>query len=316
MKQRKIGNKYVSEIGFGCMGMSHAAGKAVTIEEGVDLLHCALDAGYTYFDTAKNYGNKDDHYHNEKILGKAFKGIRDKVFIATKTGVEFDYSIDADRPPLIYDSSEKSIRESIEGSLLRLDTDYVDLYFQARIDPLVEPQQVASTMKQLYKEGKILGWGISEAPLEYLQKANEVFPLSAVEYSYSIINRDNEKIKDFINKNNITWIAHGPLAKGLLSGIHKRDEKFSKDDWRSRLINNDNLFKYDKLISYLNLLAKSKNATASQICLAWILAQDENIIPIPGSTKKERIKENSIAGDINLTSDELNKINTLGKECN
>lgn len=311
MKTRKIGNVEVSEIGFGCMGMSHAAGKAVSIDEGVKLLHDALDAGYTYFDTAKNYGNVDDPYHNEKILGKAFVGIRDKVFIATKTGVEFDYDIDPNKPPLIYDSSKTTIKRSVEDSLERLKTDHIDLYFQARIDPKVEAEEVAETMKELYQEGKILSWGVSEAPIEYLKRAHKVFPITAVENNYSIINRVHEDSCSFLEENNITWIAQGALSKGLLSGIHQKGEHFAKDDWRSAIINDQNIDKYADLIAYLRKLAEEKNAMASQISLAWVLEQKPYIIPIPGSTKTERIYENAKASNVSLTKEEMEHIDTL-----
>ena len=218
MKTRKIGNREVSEIGFGCMGMSHAAGKPLSIDEGAKILRAAVDSGYTYFDTAKNYGYKDDPYHNEKILGKAFEGIRDKVFIATKTGVEFDYDTDPDIPPLVYDSSHASIRQSVEASLERLKTDHIDLYFQARIDPKIEPEEVAQTMAELIKEGKILSWGISEMPEDYLRRAHAVCPVAAVENNYSIINRVHEDIVPFLEEINIAWIAQGTLVKGLLKG--------------------------------------------------------------------------------------------------
>lgn len=314
MKKRKIKDLEVSEIGFGCMGMSHAAGKAVSIEEGVELLHAAVDAGYTYFDTAKNYGNVQDPVHNEKILGQAFQGMRDKVIIATKTGVEFDYGVDPNKPPLLYDSSRKSIRESIEASLTRLKTDYVDLYFQARIDPNVEPEEVAETMKELKEEGKIRYWGLSEAPLDYLERANKVFPIAAVENYYSIIRRGHEDKIEFLEKNDIAWIAQTVLAKGLLSGIHKKGEVFAKDDWRSGTINDDNINKYADLIAYLNKLSQEKGADAAQLSIAWALARKPYIIPIPGSTKKERIYSNAKASDVILTKEEVDKITELAGE--
>ena len=156
MKARKLGTMEVSAIGMGCMGMSHAAGTPMDMGQAVRVVRDAVEMGYTFFDTAKNYGYKDDPHHNEKILGAALKGIRDKVVIASKCGVDFDYSIDPDVPPLIYDSSREGIRKSVEGSLKRLHTDYIDLYFQARIDPKVEAEEVAETMAELIKEGKIL----------------------------------------------------------------------------------------------------------------------------------------------------------------
>ena len=153
MKTRKLGTLEVTALGVGCMGMSHAMGKAMDIDEGAKVLRAAVDMGYTFFDTAKNYGYVGDPHHNEKILGKAFQGMRDKVVIATKCGVDFDYAVDPDVPPLLYDSSREGIRKSVEGSLQRLGTDYIDLYFQARVDPKVEPEEVADTMKG--KKGEV-----------------------------------------------------------------------------------------------------------------------------------------------------------------
>lgn len=311
MKTRKIGNREVSEIGFGCMGMSHAAGTPLSIEEGAEILRAAVDSGYTYFDTAKNYGYKDDRYHNEKILGTAFEGIRDKVFIATKTGVEFDYDTDPDVPPLVYDSSRESIRQSVEASLQRLRTDHIDLYFQARIDPETEPEEVAQTMAELIKEGKILSWGISEMPEEYLRRAHAVCPVAAVENNYSIINRAHEDIVPFLEENNIAWIAQGTLVKGLLTNAYKKGTAFARSDWRSRMINDDNLDRYAPLLEYLQTLAEEKHATPGQVSLAWVLSRKPYIIPIPGTTKKERLKENAKAADVHITEEEMKMIDKI-----
>lgn len=258
MKTRKLGNLEVSAIGFGCMGMSHAAGTPMEIDDGVQILKAALDAGYTFFDTAKNYGFVGDPHHNEKILGKAFAGIRDKVVIATKCGVDFDYQVDPDIPPLLYDSTCEGIRKSVEGSLSRLNTDYIDLYFQARVDPKVEPEEVADTMSGLIKEGKILHWGISEIGEDYLKRANAVCPVTAVENNYSIIHREHESIIPFLEENNIGWIAQGTLVKGLLTGAYQKGAIFTRDDWRSRSINDKNLDLYAPLLSCLATLSEKK----------------------------------------------------------
>lgn len=311
MKKRVLGNLEVSEIGVGCMGMSHAAGTPMDMDEAARVLRAAVDMGYTFFDTAKNYGFKDDPNHNEKILGKAFRGIRDKVVIASKCGVDFDYAVDPDVPPLLYDSSRVGIRKSVEGSLKRLNTDYIDLYFQARIDPKVEPEEVAETMKELMQEGKILHWGISEIDEEYLKRANEVCPVTAVENNYNIINRTHEDLIPFLEAHHIGWVAHGPMFKGLLSGTFKRGTQFPRDDWRSRLVNDKNLDRYHSLLLYLSDLGKEKGATSGQIALAWILQRKPYIVPIPGMRSEERMMENVRALDVILTPDEMKKIDEL-----
>lgn len=270
MEKRVLGNLEVSAIGVGCMGMSHAMGNPMDMDEAVGVLRAAVDMGYTFFDTAKNYGFKDDPNHNEKILGKAFQGIRDQVVIASKCGVDFDYAVDSEVPPLLYNSSRDGIRKSVEGSLKRLNTDYIDLYFQARIDPKVEPEEVAETMKELIQEGKILHWGISEIDEEYLKRANAVCPVTAVENNYNIINRTHEDLIPFLEKHHIGWVAHGPMSKGLLSGSFKKGVQFARDDWRSRLANDENLERYQSLLTYLSDLGKEKGAAPGQLALAWL----------------------------------------------
>lgn len=313
MKTRKLGNLEVSAIGFGCMGMSHAAGAPMSIEDGAEVLRAAVDAGYTYFDTAKNYGNVNDPCHNEKILGRAFAGMRDKVVIGSKTGVEFDYAADPDMPPLLYDSSRKSIRQSVEGSLKRLGTDYIDLYFQARMDPKVEPEEVAQTMAELIKEGKILHWGISEVSLDYLKRAHAVCPVTAVENNYSILNRAHEDIIPFLEENSIGWVAQGTLVKGLLTGAYKKGAVYARDDWRSRSLSDENLDKYAPLLAYLAELGEEKNATPGQLSLAWVLSRKPYIVPIPGTTKKERLVENAGAADVSLSENEMAEIERILK---
>lgn len=311
MEKRVLGNLEVSAIGVGCMGMSHAAGTPMDMDEAAGVLRAAVDMGYTFFDTAKNYGFKGDPNHNERILGKAFQGIRDRVVIASKCGVDFDYAVDPEVPPLLYDSSRAGIRKSVEGSLKRLNTDYIDLYFQARIDPKVEPEEVAETMKELIREGKILHWGISEIDEQYLKRANAVCPVTAVENNYNIINRTHEDLIPFLEEHHIGWVAHGPMFKGLLSGTFKKGVRFARDDWRSRLVNDENLDRYQSLLAYLSDLGKKKGATSGQIALAWVLRRKPYIVPIPGMRSVERLKENAGATEIVLTADEMKKVDEL-----
>lgn len=311
MEKRMLGDMEVSAIGVGCMGMSHAAGTPMDMDDAARILRAAAEMGYSFFDTAKNYGFKADPNHNEKILGKAFQGIRDQVVIASKCGVDFDYAVDPDVPPLLYASSREGIRKSVEGSLRRLNTDYIDLYFQARIDPKVEPEEVAETMKELIQEGKILHWCISEVGEEYLRRANAVCPVTAVENNYNIINRAHEDVIPFLEAHHIGWVAYGPMFKGLLSGTFQKGTHFARDDWRSRLVNDENLDRYHPLLSYLAALGEEKGATPGQLALAWVLQRKPYIVPIPGMRSVERLKENAGAVQFDLTAEEMKKIDEL-----
>lgn len=314
MKKRMLGTLEVSAIGMGCMGMSHAAGKPMDMDEAARIIREAVDMGYTFFDTAKNYGYAGDPNHNEKILGKALSGIRDQVVIASKCGVDFDYSVDPDVPPLLYDSSREGIRKSVEGSLRRLNTDYIDLYFQARIDPKVEAEEVAETMAELIKEGKILHWGVSEIDAEYLKRVNAVCPVTAVENVYNIIWRDHEALIPILEENKIGWVAHGPMFKGLLGGAFKKGVTFARDDWRGRLVNDENLEKYQPLMEYLTEIGQEKGATPGELSLAWILHKKPYIVPIPGMRSSKRLAENAKAADIVLTAAEMARIDKLSEQ--
>lgn len=311
MEKRMLGNLAVSAIGVGCMGMSHATGAPMDMDAAARVLRAAAEMGYTFFDTAQNYGFKADPHHNEKILGKAFQGMRDRVVIASKCGVDFDYAVDPDVPPLLYDSSRKKIRDSVEGSLRRLGTDYIDLYFQARIDPKIEPEEVAETMKELIEEGKILHWGISEVDEAYLKRANAVCPVTAVENNYNIINRAHEDLIPFLEAHHIGWVAYGPMFKGLLSGTFQKGTRFARDDWRSRLVNDENLDRYHPLLTYLAALGAEKDATSGQIALAWVLQRKPYIVPIPGMRSVERLTENAKAALLSLSAEEMDQIEGL-----
>ncbi len=313
MKKRTLGGVEVSAIGMGCMGFSHAEGAQTDIDKAADVIREAVDLGYTYFNTGWNYGNVNDPHHNEKILGKAFAGIRDKVVISSKCGVDFDYDANPARPPLIYDFSRAKVRKCVEESLTRLKTDHVDFYLQARIDPKVAPEEAAETMAELIKEGKVLHWGVSEADEEYLCRANAVCPISVVENHYSIIARENEGIIPFLEENNIGWIASTPLLKGLLTATFQKGTVFAADDWRGGAVNDDNLTRYAELLDYLRKLAEEKGATPVQISLAWILNRKPYIVPIPGMKKRERLVENMKATEITFTDEEMLRIDELVK---
>lgn len=311
MKTRKLGSVEVSAIGMGCMGFSHAEGAQTDIDVAAKVVRQAADMGYTFFNTGWNYGNAIDPHHNEKILGKALSSIRDKVVISSKCGVDFDYAVDSDRPPLLYDFSKAKVKQCVEESLSRLNTDYIDFYLQARIDPKTSPEEAADTMAELIKEGKVLHWGVSEADEDYLRRANAVCPISVVENTYNIVTRKHESLIPFLEENNIGWVAHGPLFKGLLTGTFSQGAVFSKNDWRGHTVNDDNLRKYAPLLEYLTELGKDKNATPVQLSLAWILNRKPYIVPIPGMKKPERLSENMRAADIVITEEEMKKIDEI-----
>ena len=267
--------------------------------------------GYTFFNTGWNYGNVHDPHHNEKILGKALSGIRHQVVISSKCGVDFDYAANPDHPPLLYDFSKAKVKQCVEESLSRLHTDYIDFYLQARIDPQVSPEEAADAMSELIREGKVLHWGVSEADEDYLRRAHAVCPISVVENNYNIINRKHESLIPFLEENGIGWEAHGPLFKGLLTGTFQAGATFAADDWRSYSVNDANLQKYAPLLQYLAELGQEKGATPVQLSLAWILNRKPYIVPIPGMKKPERLSENMAAADIELTADEMKKIDEL-----
>ncbi|HJD21973.1 MAG TPA: aldo/keto reductase [Candidatus Gemmiger faecigallinarum] len=311
MKKRMLGTLAVSEIGMGCMGISHAAGRAMETPDAVRLLRTAVDMGYTFFDTAKNYGFADDPHHNEKVLGEALAPVRGRVVIATKCGVSFDYAADREVPPLLYDSSRAGIRRAVEGSLRRLRTDRIDLYFQARIDPRVEPEEVADTMAELIREGKILHWGVSEVGPDYLRRAHAVCPMTAVENRYNMIDRGHEDLIPFLEAEGIGWVAHGPMFKGLLSAAFHKGAQFARDDWRSRLVNDENLDRYAPPLAFLQKLGQEKQAAPAQLALAWVLGRKPYIVPIPGMRSQARLAENAAAANIALTAAERAEIDRL-----
>ena len=310
MEKRKLGatNFFVNPVGIGCMGFSHAYGTAVEKSEAIKTIRAAYDIGYDFFDTAECYlGTFADGTisNNEEIVGAALKDIQDKVIIATKFGVEHN----ADRS-LKLDSSPKNIRRAIDGSLKRLQVDAVDLYYQHRIDPNIEPEVVAETMAELIKAGKIKAWGISEANEEYLRRAHKICPVTAIENRYSMAARWHENIFPVCEELNITFVAFSPMANGLLAEVHKTD-KVEKGDYRNIMpqFTESGLAKAQALLDLLEKLAAEKNATPAQISLAWMLCEKPYIIPIPGSRKLHRLKENFGAGNIQLSAQEISNIN-------
>lgn len=237
METRVLGGNFlVSAIGLGCMGFSHAYGAPTGREETVQMIRNAYKLGYTFFDTAEVYGTQNDPHMNEQLVGEALKPFRDHVQIVTKFGIHFDMSSSQVNHPLIPDSRPEVIRSSVEGSLERLQTDHIDLYFQHRIDPAVEPETVAEVMSELMKEGKILHWGVSEANEEYLRRAHAVCPVTAVENRYSMMARQYETLFPALEELGIGLVAFSPMANGFLTGKYGKGAQFDpKYDYRSNM---------------------------------------------------------------------------------
>lgn len=311
MQTRKLKNLEVSALGLGCMGLSHAYGAPIEEHQAIKFLQQAVAMGYTFFDTAEVYGTQSEPHHNEKLLGKAFEHQRDKVIIASKFGIRFDTSSKTVPYPLYTDSSAKAIRSSIEGSLKRLRTDYIDLYFQHRIDVNTEPEEVAGVMQNLIKEGKIRAWGISEANEEYLRRANAVCPVTAVENRYSMMARHYEALFPVLEELGVGFVAFSPMANGLLTGKYNASTQFDKQyDYRSNMpqFQADSYTKNQELFNLLNDVANKYQATPAQISMSWMLCKKPWIVPIPGTRKVERLKENMGAASIALTVAEVSTI--------
>jgi aryl-alcohol dehydrogenase-like predicted oxidoreductase len=301
----------VSPLGLGCMGFSHGYGAATDEKEAEELIRTAFDLGYTYFDTAEVYGTPEDPHHNEKLVGRALADVRDRVVISTKFGLSFDTESGKFPYPLIPDASAETIRKSVEGSLKRLNTDHIDLYFQHRIDPNVEPEEVAGVMADLIREGKITHWGISEANEEYLRRANAVCPVTAVQNRYSMMARKYESLFPVLEELGIGFVAFSPMANGFLTGKYGKGAHFdAKTDYRAAMpqFTDQAVDQNQKLLKLLQDIALEKNATSAQISLAWMLNKKPWIVPIPGSRKVERMKENFASSEISLTADEIASI--------
>ena len=311
-EKRKIGSLVdVTPVGLGCMGFSHAYGAPTERKEAVGMIRKAYEMGYDFFDTAECYTgiNADGSTsYNEELVGEALKDVRNKVVIATKFGVRHSPE------GLLMDSKPETIRKSVEGSLKRLGVDTIDLYYQHRIDPKVEPEEVAETMKTLMKEGKIRAWGISETTEDYLRRAHAVCPVSAVQNRYSMLAREHEKLFPILEELGITLVAFSPLGNGFLTGKYTASSTFDTGlDYRSHMpqYTEEGFAAAEELLSELKNMSEERGATASQISLAWMMCRKPYIIPIPGSRKEERIRENLGAKDISLSEDEIQKIDNL-----
>lgn len=303
MKTRKIGNLDVSALGLGCMGMSFAYDPMPDRKEMIRLIRAAYEQGVTFFDTAEVYGP----YTNEELVGEALASVRDKVVIATKFGFQFDNGVQTG-----ITSRPEHIRKAIEGSLRRLRTDYIDLYYQHRVDPTTPIEDVAYTVGELIREGKVRHWGLSEAGVQTIRRANTVQPVTALQSEYSLWFREPEQeVIPTLEELGIGLVPFSPLGKGFLAGNFDRNSSFDKTDFRSTLprFTPDALERNQIMVDMIKQFAVEKDATTAQIALAWLLAQKSWIAPIPGTTKQHRLKENIASADITLTPQELQSLN-------
>ena len=313
MNYRNLGNRglRVSTIGLGCMGMSHAYGAPADHREMAELLAKAMDIGYDFFDTAEVYGTPDNPHDNEELLGSALKQYRNRVVIATKFGLRFDLESGRIPYPLIPDSRPETIRKSVEGSLRRLQTDHIDLYYQHRPDPDVPVEEVAGVVQNLIKEGKVLYWGLSEASEEDICRANAVCPLTAVQDRYSMMARWHEALFPVLEELGIGLVAFSPLANGLLSDCYNAASHFEAGtDYRAGMpqFQPDSYDKNHDLLQLIRRIVAEKNATPAQISLAWMLCKKPWIVPIPCTRKLDRLQENAGATDVMLTDAEVKQI--------
>ncbi|MBK0096012.1 aldo/keto reductase [Erwinia sp. S63] len=307
MQTRYLGNTEleVSAIGLGCMGLSHGYGPAVSKQHAIELIRSAYEKGVTFFDTAEVYGP----YLNEEVVGEALAPYRDKVVIATKFGFTFG----DDNKQQNLNSRPDHIREAIEGSLKRLRTDVIDLYYQHRVDPEVPIEDVAGTIKDLIAEGKVKHFGLSEAGPETIKRAHAVQPVTALQSEYSMWWREpEEKILPLLEELGIGFVPFSPLGKGFLTGTIDAQMTFGEDDFRSKVprfaaeAREANL----QLVTLVQNIATENEVTPAQIALAWLLAQKPWIVPIPGTTKLHRLEENLGATQIALNTHEIQKITT------
>ena len=306
MQKRKLGKAglEVSALGLGCMGMSMAYGPPADKKEMITLIGKAVERGITFFDTAELYGP----YTNEDLMGEALAPFRGRVAIATKFGIKIDAN-----GQQVQDSRPERIRQSIEGSLKRLKVDTIDLYYQHRVDTNVPIEEVAGTVKDLIREGKVKHFGLSEAGVQTIRRAHAVQPVTAVESEYSLWwRRPEEELLPTLEELGIGFVPFSPLGKGFLTGSFNKDSKFGSSDFRSIVprFTPEALEANQVLVYLLGKVAEQKNATKAQIALAWILAQKPWIVPIPSTTKLNRLEENIGSAGISLTPEDLRDISS------
>ena len=307
MKTRKLGanGPEVSAIGLGCMGMSAFYGGADEAQS-ISVIHRALDLGITLFDTAEMYGP----HTNEVLVGKALKDRRDQAFIATKFGINYN----ADRTKLMTDGSPANVRRAIEGSLQRLGVDHVDLYYLHRVDPDTPIEDTVGAMAELVKEGKVRFLGLSEAAPDTLRKAHATHPITALQTEYSLWSREPEdELFSVVRELGIGFVPYSPLGRGFLSGDMTSIDDLEADDFRrtNPRFMGESFQKNLDLVEAVKAIASDKGITAAQLALAWVLAQSEDLIPIPGTRRIATLEQNAAAVDVVLTAEDLAQIEAV-----
>ncbi len=304
MQQRQLGKNglTVSALGFGCMGLSHGYGPATDKQQAIALIRAAVDKGVTFFDTAEIYGP----YLNEDVVGEALAPVRDQVVIATKFG------FDCEQPGQVLNSRPEHIRAAVEGSLKRMKTDVIDLYYQHRVDPDVPIEEVAGTIADLIAEGKVKHFGLSEAGVETIRRAHAIYPVSALQSEYSLWWREPEQaILPLLQELSIGFVPFSPLGKGFLTGTINAGTTFDSSDFRNQVPRFSEAARQanQQLVEVVQQLAAEQGVTPAQVALAWLLAKAPWIVPIPGTTKLHRLEENLGAAGVTLSPEALNHIN-------
>src|SRR5438105_13282117 len=304
MQKRALGKSGldVSALGFGCMGISFGYGPAASRDDGIAIIRASVDGGVTFFDTAEAYGP----YTNEELVGEALAPVRDRVVIATKFGFKIENGKQAG-----LDSRPEHIKEVADASLKRLKTDRIDLLYQHRVDPNMPIEDVAGTVKELIRQGKVKHFGLSEAGVKTIRRAHAVHPVAALQSEYSLWWREPEaEILPTLEELGIGFVPFSPLGKGFLTGKINEDTKFDKNDFRNIVprFTAENRKANQSLVDLLGKFAEQKKAAPAQIALAWLLAKKPWIVPIPGTTKLHRLEENLAAANIELTAEDLRQI--------
>jgi len=307
MKHISIGALDVSRIGLGTMAMSGYYLDADSSEaESIRTIQRALDLGVTHIDTAEIYGP----YANEELVGRAIRGRRDEVVLATK----FGFVSHAHGEPGVLDSTPANIRTAVEGSLERLGTDHIDLYYQHRVDPKTPIEDTISTAAELVAEGKVRHIGLSEAGLETIRRAHAVHPITALQTEYSLWTRDPEaELLPLLRELGIGFVPYSPLGHGFLTGQIRSPEQLADDDWRKTnpRFTGENFERNLRLVDEVEAVASEAEATPAQVALAWLLAQGDDIAPIPGTKRVSRVEENTAADRLELSAEQIERLNTL-----